>query len=79
MEYAFIFLIIFGVAILLAALRLYTASDPRKSIFFARVRKDISHKDALETAKKMSRILCIVGAVIIILCVLGLLLHDPGM
>ena len=71
MENAFIFLLIFGVLLLLAAASLAFSKDPRKSPFMARV-----HEKNLEQAKKTAREVagCVaaVGLALIIYCVIGL-------
>ena len=71
MEYAFVFLIIFGVALLLAAASLAFSKDPRQSPLMARV-----NEKNLAQAKKMAREIagCVaaVGLAIIVYCVIGL-------
>ena len=53
MKEASIFLIIFGVLIVLAAIRLYTAKDPRKSMLTGRIAG--IEKMSMEKAKELSR------------------------
>ena len=68
--YAFVFLMIFGGAILLSAGALAISKDPRKSVLMARA-YEIKHKsleEAKEHAKKVAMILAIVGASMIVLC-----------
>ena len=67
-----IFFMIFGAAILLAALRLKTVRDPRKSTLFYKVHGKISLNDAVALARQMSKILFIIGCGIILVC--GILL-----
>ena len=67
-----ILFLIYGAALLLAALRLHTARDPRQSILFVKVHGKISLEDALALAKKMSKAIFIIGCVIVAVC--GILL-----
>lgn len=69
-----IFLIIFGVLLLLAAMRLRYVRDPRNSILFSRVSGKLSLQEAQNLAKKMSMGVFAVGAAIVISCTIGLLL-----
>jgi len=73
MKYAFVFLLIFGLAILLAAASLASSKDPRQSIFFARVHGNWSRKDAKKIASEIAVCLSAVGLAIIIYCVIGLI------
>ena len=72
MKYAFVFLLIFGHALLLAAASLAHSKDPRHSIFFARVHGNLSRKDAKKIALEIAGCLSAVGLAIIIYCVIGL-------
>lgn len=67
--YAMIFMMIFGMAILLAALALTLSKDPRESVLMARAYeiKNKSLEDAKAHAKKVAKILAIVGAGMIVL------------
>ncbi|MBQ9661813.1 MAG: hypothetical protein IJV40_01535 [Oscillospiraceae bacterium] len=71
MEYAFIFFLIFGVLIIFAGCSLYFSKDPRRSVFFARVREKQNREDAQKTAKEIAVALFGVGAAIIVYCVIG--------
>ena len=74
--YAFIFLMIFGGAILLTAGALAISKDPRESVLMARA-YEIKHKsleEAKEHAKKVAKVLAIVGASMIVVCGIGVLI-----
>ena len=73
MENAFKFLLIFGVALLLAAASLAFSKDPRNSIFFARVHGKPSKEEAKKTARTIAGCVAGVGAAIIIYCLIGLI------
>ena len=73
MENALLFLMIFGAALLLAALSLFLSKDPRKSIFFARVHGKPSKEEARKTANQIASALLGVGIAIILYCAIGLL------
>ena len=72
MKYAFIFLLIFGVLIILAGCSLFFSKDPRNSVFFARVHEE-SKREARKTAKVIASALFGVGAAIVIYCIWGLI------
>ena len=75
MREAFLLLLIFGAALLLAAARLLYARDPRKSIFLSRVPG--AEKMTIEKARKTSREIGIavagVGMAVVVYCVIGLI------
>ena len=73
MEYAFVFLIIFGVALLLAAASLAFSKDPRKSPFMARLSDKTSLAEAKKTAREVAGCVAAVGLALIIYCAIGLL------
>ncbi len=73
MENAFIFLMIFGAALLLAAASLAFSKDPRKSVFFARMRGDYSLPEAKKAAREIAVCLAGVGLAIIVYCAVGLI------
>ena len=74
--YALIFMMIFGGAILLSAGALAISKDPRESVLMARAYeiKRKSLEEAREHAKKVAKILAIVGASLIVLCGIGVLI-----
>ena len=72
---AMIFFMIFGAGNLLGALILYTSKDPRESVFMYRypaIRK-LSLEEAKVHAKKVAKIVAIVGVVILVLSGMGFL------
>ena len=73
MKYAFVLLLIFGAAILLAAASLLFSKDPRKSVFFGRVQGEMSKAEAQKTARTMAVCLAGVGTALVVYCVIGLL------
>ncbi|MBR0160646.1 MAG: hypothetical protein IJQ02_05110 [Oscillospiraceae bacterium] len=73
MKYAFIFLLIFGVLILLAAASLWFSKDPRQSLFFARVHGNPSKEKARRTAREIAGALAGVGIAIILYCIAGII------
>ena len=73
MKYAFIFLLIFGVLIILAGCSLFFSKDPRNSIFFARAQGEPTKKEAQKIAKEIATALFGVGAAIVIYCIYGLI------
>lgn len=73
MKYAFIFLLIFGVLIILAGCSLFFSKDPRNSVFFARVHGETSKREARKTAKVIASALFGIGAAIVIYCIWGLI------
>ena len=72
MHYAFIFLLIFGCLLLLAAASLWFSKDPRNSMFFARVQGKPGTEEARRTARQIAAGVAGVGFAIIIYCVIGL-------
>lgn len=73
MKYALVFLLIFGVLIILAGCSLLFSKDPRRSIFFARMHGISSKKEAQKTAKEVAAALFGVGAAIVLYCISGLI------
>ena len=73
MRNAFLFLLIFGAALLLAAVSLWFSGDPRNSIFFSRVRGKMSLEEARKTAKEIAGAVAAVGLAIMLYCVIGLI------
>ncbi len=73
MHYAFVFLLIFGVLILLAAASLWFSKDPRQSVFFARVHGNQSKEKARKTAREIAVALAGVGMAIVIYCIAGII------
>ena len=73
MKYAFIFLLVFGVLILLAAASLWFSKDPRQSLFFARVHGNPSKEKARRTAREIAGALAGVGIAIILYCIAGII------
>ena len=73
MRNAFLFLLIFGAALLLAAVSLWFSRDPRNSVFFARVQGRMSRETARKTAKEIAGAVAGVGLAIIFYCVIGLI------
>ena len=73
MQNAFLFLLIFGVLLLLSAASLWLSKDPRKSIFFAKVHGKPSKEKARRTARQIASALAGVGFAIIIYCAIGLI------
>ena len=74
-EYVFWFLLIFAAALLLAALRLFLAKDPRKSILLSRspeLRKESLEK-AKEQARQIAALVAAVGTAIAVYCILALI------
>ena len=65
---AMIFMMIFGAALLLASGLLAITKDPKNSIFLARVRglERMSREEALKIARKIAKIVAIVGASLIV-------------
>ena len=74
MKEPFYFLIIFGTLLVAASLYLHFSDDPRGSVFFARVRGDLTKQEAKDTARKMSIGLFITGTAVIVICTLCLLM-----
>ena len=54
MEYAFVFLIIFGAALLLTAACLAFSKDPRKSPLMARTSQKMGLKEAKKAAREIA-------------------------
>ena len=73
MEYAFIFLIIFGASLLLAAASLAFSKDPRKSPLMARTYGNVSKEQAKKTAREIAGCVAAVGLALIIYCTIGLI------
>ena len=73
MHYAFLFLLIFGCLLLLAAASLWFSKDPRKSVFFARVQGKPNKEEARKTARQIAAAVAGVGIAIIIYCLVGLI------
>ena len=73
MKNAFLFLLIFGALLLLAAVSLWFSRDPRNSVFFARVWGDMGREKARKTAKEIAAAVAGVGLAIILYCVIGLI------
>ena len=73
MHYAFIFLLIFGCLLLLAAASLWFSKDPRNSLFFARVQGKPGKEEARRTARQIAAGVAGAGLAIIIYCVIGLI------
>ncbi|MCR4612202.1 MAG: hypothetical protein K5644_09925 [Lachnospiraceae bacterium] len=71
--YAFIFLMIFGVIILFVALSIGLSKDPRNYMFMIKVHgnKKPPLDEARAEAKKVAKVMAIVGAVITVLCLIG--------
>lgn len=72
---AMILFMILGVGILLSALILFITKDPRDSVFMYRYPaiKKLSREEARAHARKIARILAIVGLVVLVLSGIGLL------
>lgn len=80
--YAMIFMMIFGAAIILTAGIIALEKDPRDSVFLARVHglKEKSLEEAGAIAKKIAKILAIVGICLIVVFGTGLIIYfmtDP--
>ena len=73
MHYAFVFLLIFGCLLLLAAASLWFSKDPRNSLFFARVQGKPGKEEARRTARQIAAGVAGAGLAIIIYCVIGLI------
>ena len=75
MENAFIFMIIFGLALLLAAASLWFSKDPRKSPLMGRVTESEKMKkdQARKTAREIAACVAAIGLAIIVYCAVGLL------
>ena len=73
MHYAFIFLLIFGCLLLLAAASLWFSKDPRNSLFFARVQGKPGKEEARKTARQIAAGVAGAGLAIIVYCVVGLI------
>ena len=73
MHYAFIFLLIFGCLLLLAAASLWFSKDPRENVFFARVQGRPGKEEARRTARQIAAAVAGVGLAVIIYCVIGLI------
>ena len=73
MKYAFLFLLLFGVLIILAGCSLFFSRDPRQSVFFARIRGKQSLEEAKKTAKEIAIALFGVGTAIVVYCAVGYL------
>ena len=73
MHYAFIFLLIFGCLLLLAAASLWFSKDPRNSLFFARVQGKPDKEEARRTARQIAAGVAGAGLAIIVSCVIGLI------
>ena len=73
MHYAFVFLLIFGCLLLLAAARLWFSKDPRNSLFFARVQGKPGKEDARRTARQFAAGVAGAGLAIIVYCIIGLI------
>ena len=73
MHYAFIFLLIFGCLLLLAAASLWFSKDPRNSLFFARVQGKPGKEAARRTARRIAAGVAGAGLAIIVYCVIGLI------
>lgn len=73
MEYAFVFLIIFGVALLLASAGLAFSKDPRKSFLMARTPQKMGLKEAKKTAREIAGCVAAVGLALIVYCTIALI------
>lgn len=73
MHYAFIFLLIFGCLLLLAAASLWFSKDPRNSMFFARVQGKPGKEEARRTARQIAAGVAGAGLAIIVYCLVGLI------
>lgn len=67
---AMIFLMIFGVCLLLTAFLLFLSKDPRQSPFLGRVQglDDMTIEEAKRTARGSARIVAVVGVALIVIC-----------
>ena len=73
MHYAFIFLLIFGCLLLLAAASLWFSKDPRENVFFARVQGKPGKEEARRTARQIAAAVAGVGLAIIIYSLIGII------
>ena len=73
MHYAFIFLLIFGCLLLLAAASLWFSKDPRNSLFFAKVQGKPGKEEARRTARRIAAGVAGAGLAIIIYCLIGII------
>ena len=73
MEYAFVFLIIFGAALLFAAACLAFSKDPRKSPLMARTSQKMGLKEAKKAAQEIAGCVAAVGLALILYCSIALL------
>ena len=73
MHYAFVFLLIFGCLLLLAAASLWFSKDPRKSVFFARVQGKLNKEDARRTARPLAAGVAGAGLAVFIYCLIGII------
>ena len=77
-EPAFIFMAIFGAALLLSAAIIASSDDPRKLPFFTPIDPICSMPKykAKEAAKKIAKYVAIIGGFILIISLLGVLLCE---
>ncbi len=75
MHYAFVFMMIFGAALLLAAASLAFSKDPRKSPLLSRTAgiEKMGKDRARKTAREIAAAVAGVGLAIIIYCAIGLI------
>lgn len=75
MENALIFILIFGLALLLTAAGLWFSKDPRKSPFLARVAgiEKMGKAEAQKIAREIAGCVAAVGLAIVIYCAISLL------
>lgn len=75
MENALIFMIIFGLALLLAAASLWFSKDPRKSPLMGRVAgsEKMGKKEARKIAREIAGCVTAIGLALIIYCAISLL------
>ena len=76
MEPAFFLFLIFGICLILAAGWIFILKDPRDSIFFCKAHslRKMSLPEARIEAKKTAKYVAIIGAVMTIICIIGILL-----
>ena len=72
MKNAFIFLLLFGLALLLAAVSLYFSKDPRKSPLLWKSAGKTCKEQNRKNAKEVAGCVAAVGLALVIYCVIGL-------
>jgi len=72
---AYLFLLIFGVVLLLAAASLWFSKDPRKSLLMGRMSKKTPLQEAVKRSRQVASALFGVALALILFCVVRMIIQ----